>query len=391
MEHTWRWFGPSDPITLADIRQTGATGIVTALHEIPNGQAWPVQAIAERKKLIEASGLTWSVVESVPVHEDIKRGGPQRDHWIEMYQQSLRSLAASGIDVVCYNFMPILDWTRTDLRYVLSDGGWALRFDQDAFAAFDLFILNRAGAEAEYDDAATARARAYYDCLSEPGRELLVSNIIAGLPGSEEAYDLDSLREMLATYADIDAPELQENVGYFLRAVIPVAEEIGIRMAIHPDDPPRSLLGLPRVVSTRDDTRWLLDAAPSVANGLTFCTGSFGVRADNDLVAMAGEFASRIYFAHLRSTVREEDPLNFHEGDHVLGDVDMVGVIAALVTEERRRELDGGPRIPMRPDHGHQLLDDQRRASNPGYSLIGRLKGLAELRGVELAVRRLLP
>jgi mannonate dehydratase len=391
MEHTWRWFGPSDPITLADIKQTGATGIVTALHEIPNGQVWTAAAIAERKELIEASGLTWSVVESVPVHEDIKSGGRLRDQWIEAYQQSVRNLATNGIDVVCYNFMPILDWTRTDLRYVLEDGGWALRFDSDAFAAFDLFILARAGAEAQYDDAATARATAYYDCLSEPGRGLLVRNIIAGLPGSEEAYDLESLRDMLATYADIDAPELRENLGYFLRAVVPVAEEVGIRMAIHPDDPPRSLLGLPRVVSTRDDTRWLLDAAPSVANGLTFCTGSFGVRADNDLVAMAQEFASRIYFAHLRSTVREENPLSFQEGNHVLGDVDMVGVIAALVTEERRRELDGGPRIPLRPDHGHQLLDDQRRASNPGYSLIGRLKGLAELRGMEVAVRRLLP
>jgi mannonate dehydratase len=391
MQHTWRWFGPSDPITLADIKQTGATGIVTALHEIPNGQVWTAEAIAERKELIEASGLTWSVVESVPVHEDIKRGGRRRDHWIQAYQQSLRNLAANGIDVVCYNFMPILDWTRTDLRYVLADGGWALRFDQDAFAAFDLFILGRTGAEAEYDIPAIERATAYYDSLSEPGRELLVRNIIAGLPGSEEAYDLESLRDMLATYADIDAPELRENLGYFLRAVVPVAEEVGIRMAIHPDDPPRSLLGLPRVVSTRDDTRWLLDAAPSVANGLTFCTGSFGVRADNDLVAMAQEFASRIYFAHLRSTVREENPLSFQEGNHVLGDVDMVGVIAALVTEERRRELDGGPRIPLRPDHGHQLLDDQRRASNPGYSLIGRLKGLAELRGMEVAVRRLLP
>jgi len=391
MEHTWRWFGPSDPITLADIKQTGATGIVTALHGVPNGQVWTAEAIAERKELIEASGLTWSVVESVPVHEDIKRGGPLRDRWIEAYQQSLRNLAANGIDVVCYNFMPILDWTRTDLRYVLADGGWALRFDQDAFAAFDLFILRRAGAEAEYDVPATERARACYDQLSEPGRDLLVRNIIAGLPGSEEAYDLESLRGKLATYADIDAPELRENLGYFLRAVAPIAEEVGIRMAIHPDDPPRPLLGLPRVVSTRDDIRWLLDAAPSVANGLTFCTGSFGVRADNDLVAMAGEFASRIYFAHLRSTVREENPLSFHEGDHVLGDVDMVGVLAALVTEERRRELDGGgPRIPLRPDHGHQLLDDQRRASNPGYSLIGRLKGLAELRGAEVAVRRLL-
>jgi mannonate dehydratase len=391
MEQTWRWFGPSDPITLADIKQTGATGIVTALHEVPNGPVWTAEAIADRKKLIEASGLTWSIVESVPVHEDIKRGGRRRDHWIEAYQQSLRNLAANGTDVVCYNFMPILDWTRTDLRYVLPDGGWALRFDQDAFAAFDLFILARAGAEAEYDDAATARARKYYDALPEKGRDLLAANIIAGLPGSEEAYTLDTLREMLATYADIDADALRENLGYFLRAVVPVAAEVGLRMAIHPDDPPRPLLGLPRVVSTREDARWLLDAAPSEANGLTFCTGSFGVRADNDLVAMATEFASRIYFTHLRSTVREEDPLSFHEGVHVLGDVDMVGVVSALVTEERRRVSEGGPRISLRPDHGHQLLDDQRRASNPGYSLIGRLKGLAEVRGVELAVRRLLP
>ena len=391
MEHTWRWFGPSDPITLADIKQTGATGIVTALHEVPNGQAWTGQAIADRKELIEASGLTWSVVESVPVHEDIKRGGPLRDHWIQAYQQNLRNLAANGIDIVCYNFMPILDWTRTDLRYVMADGGWALRLDQDAFAAFDLFILDREGAGTEYDDAANARARKYYDNLSEEGRELLTRNVIAGLPGSEEGYTLDTFRTMLATYADIDADALRENLGYFLRAVVPVAAEVGVRMAIHPDDPPRPLLGLPRVVSTREDAQWLLDAAPSVANGLTFCTGSFGVRAGNDLVAMATEFATRIYFAHLRSTVREENPLSFHEGDHMLGDVDMVGVVAALVTEERRRERDGGPRIPLRPDHGHQLLDDQRRASNPGYSLIGRLKGLAGLRGVELAVRRLLP
>jgi len=391
MEHTWRWFGPSDPITLADIKQTGATGIVTALHEVPNGQVWTAAAIAERKELIEASGLTWSVVESVPVHEDIKRAGPRRDHWIAAYQQSLRNLAANGIDIVCYNFMPILDWTRTDLRYVLADGGWALRFDQVAFSAFDLFILARAGAAEDYDEAEVARAKAYYDNLSDEGRALLVRNIIAGLPGSEEAYSLESLRTMLDTYATIDAATLQDNLGYFLRAIVPVAEEVGLRMAIHPDDPPRSLLGLPRVVSTRDDTRWLLDAAPSVANGLTFCTGSFGVRADNDLVAMATEFASRIYFAHLRSTVREEDPRSFHEGTHAGGDVDMVGVVAALITEERRREPGGGPRIPLRPDHGHQLLDDQRRASNPGYSLIGRLKGLAELRGIEIAVRRLLP
>jgi mannonate dehydratase len=391
MEQTWRWFGPDDPITLADIRQTGATGIVTALHEVPNGEPWTKEAIADRKALIEESGLSWSVVESVPVHEDIKRGGPSRDRWIAAYQESLRNLAANGIDLVCYNFMPILDWTRTDLRFVVADGGWALRFDQDAFAAFDLFILARPGAAAEYHEADIGRARAYYDNLSQQGRDLLVRNIIAGLPGSEEAYTLESLREMLATYADIDAGMLREHLGYFLRAVVPVAEEVGLRLAIHPDDPPRPLLGLPRVVSTRDDAQWLLDAAPSVANGLTFCTGSFGVRADNDLVAMARHFAPRIYFAHLRSTEREDNPLSFHEADHAGGDVDMVGVMAALVVEERRRARDGGPGIPMRPDHGHQLLDDQYRRSNPGYSLIGRLKGLAELRGIELAVRRLLP
>jgi mannonate dehydratase len=391
MEQTWRWFGPNDPISLADIAQTGATGVVTALHEIPNGQPWTVQAISARKKMVEASGLSWSVVESVPVHEDIKAGGPDRDRCIAAYQESLRNLGASGLDVVCYNFMPILDWTRTDLRYVVADGGWALRFDQDAFAAFDLFILARFGAAADYDDAGIARARTYYDNLPQAGRELLVANIIAGLPGSEEAYTLASLREMLATYADIDADALRENLGHFLRAVVPVAQECGIRLAIHPDDPPRPLLGLPRVVSTSSDIQWLLDVAPSASNGLTFCAGSLGVRADNDLAAMAQHFAQRIYFAHLRSTQREENPLSFHEADHTGGDVDMVAVIAALVTEERRRDRDGGPRISLRPDHGHQLLDDQYRESNPGYSLIGRLKGLAELRGIELAVRRLLP
>ena len=391
MEQTWRWFGPDDPITLADIRATGATGVVTALHEVPNGEPWTVQAIADRRALVEASGLSWSVVESVPVHEDIKRGGPLRDQWITAYQESLRNLALNGIDVVCYNFMPILDWTRTDLRYVMPDGSWALRFDQDAFAAFDLFILARDGASQEYHDANISRARTYYDNLSHEGRELLTANIIAGLPGSEEGYTLDSFRQMLATYVDIDAEALRENLGYFLRAVVPVAQQAGVRLAIHPDDPPRPLLGLPRVVSTRQDLQWLLDSAPGEANGLTFCTGSLGVRADNELAAMATQFAPRIYFAHLRSTQREENPLSFHEADHTGGDVDMVAVIAALVGEERRREREGGPRIPMRPDHGHQILDDQHRRSNPGYSLIGRLKGLAELRGIELAVARMLP
>lgn len=391
MEQTWRWFGPHDPITLADLRATGATGVVTALHEVPTGELWTEAAIAQRQGLIQASGLGWSVVESVPVHEDIKRGGPLRDQWIAAYQKSLRNLGASGIDTVCYNFMPVLDWTRTDLRYVLADGSWALRFDHDAFAAFDLFILARSGAGADYDHVGIARARTYYYNLSQAGRERLAANIIAGLPGSQGAYTLESLRQMLDAYVGIDAARLRENLGYFLRAVVPVAEEAGVRMAIHPDDPPRPMLGLPRVLSTQADAQWLLDEVPSAANGLTFCTGSFGVRADNDLVAMARHFAPRIYFAHLRSTQREQNPLSFYEADHTGGDVDMVGVIAALVAEERRRKSDGGPRIPMRADHGHQLIDDQHRESRPGYSLLGRLRGLSELRGIELAVRRLVP
>lgn len=389
MEHTWRWFGPRDPISLADIRQTGATGIVTALHEIANGEVWPVAAIAERKALIEAAGLSWSVVESIPVHEDIKRGLPGRERYLENYRQSLRNLAQCGIDVVCYNFMPVLDWTRTQLAHRLPDGGWALRFDQDAFAAFDLCILQREGAEAEYSAAEIERARRYHAGLDDAGREELVRTLIAGLPGAEEGYTVADLRALLATYAGIDAARLREHLAVFLQAVVPVAEEVGIRLGVHPDDPPRPLLGLPRVVSTAADAQWLLDAVPSPANGLTFCTGSYGVRADNDLVAMARQFAPRIHFVHLRATRREADPRSFHEAHHLDGDVDMVGVIRELVREERRRERAGGARLPMRPDHGHQLLDDQGRRTNPGYSLIGRLKGLAELRGVEQAVRRL--
>jgi len=391
MEQTWRWFGPADPISLADVRQTGATGVVTALHEIPIGEVWPEAAIEQRRQLIEDAGLSWSVVESVPVHEDIKRGGGDRDRWIEAYQQTLRHLAAQGIDTVCYNFMPVLDWTRTDLRHVLADGTWALRFDHEAFAAFDLVILARDGAAAEYTPDEVYAARAHAAGLTAAERERLIRTIIAGLSGSEEAYTLDMLRERLSLYRDVDANRLRENLGHFLRAVVPVAEEVGVRLAIHPDDPPRPLLGLPRVVSTETDAQWLLDVAPSVANGLTFCTGSYGVRPDNDLVAMATRFAAKIYFAHLRSTEREANPLSFHEAVHAGGDVDMVGVMSVLVREERRRARDGGPRIPLRPDHGHQMLDDQGRESNPGYSLIGRLKGLAELRGIETAVRRLLP
>ncbi|UYG07551.1 mannonate dehydratase [Halomonas sp. M4R1S46] len=390
MEHTWRWFGPADPIGLDEIRQTGATGIVTALHEIPNGEVWPLEAIAERQRMIEAAGLTWSVVESVPVHEAVKQGLAGRDAYIAAYQQTLRHLAACGIDVVCYNFMPVLDWTRTDLAWRLPDGGLALRFDQTAFAAFDLYLLARPGAEEEYSDAEKAEAQAYLDGLDDAGRERLVNTIIAGLPGAEEHYTLERFRGVLAEYAEIDAERLREHLGDFLAAVVPVAEEVGVRLAIHPDDPPRPMLGLPRVVSGPEDARWLLERVPSPANGLTLCTGSYGVSADLDLVAMAERFAPHIHFAHLRATRRESpDPRSFHEAHHLGGDLDMVGVVRALVAEERRREREGGPRLPLRPDHGHHILDDQHRDTAPGYPLYGRLKGLAELRGVELAVRSL--
>jgi mannonate dehydratase len=390
MQHTWRWFGPSDPITLDEIRQTGATGIVTALHEISNGTVWPVDAIAERKATIEAAGLFWSVVESVPVHEAIKQGTAERERYIAAYQETLRNLATCGIDIVCYNFMPVLDWTRTDLAWRLPDGGLALRFDQTALAAFDLYLLGRPGAEGDYSAEEQAQARAYLDGLDAGGREALANTFIAGLPGAEEHYTLARFQAALDAYAGIGAERLRENLFYFLRAIVPVAEEAGVRLAIHPDDPPRTLFGLPRVVSTAEDAQCLLDAAPSEANGLTLCTGSYGVREDLDLVAMARRFGPRIYFAHLRSTRREaSDPRTFHEAHHLDGDVDMVAVIGALVEEELRREREGGPRLPLRPDHGHHILDDQRRDTRPGYPLYGRLKGLAELRGVELAVRRL--
>lgn len=391
MEHTWRWFGDHDPITLAQVRQTGATGVVTALHDIPNGEVWPVEAIEARRAQIEAAGLVWSVVESVPVHEDVKRGGPLRDRAVAAYQQTIRNLAACGIDLVCYNFMPVLDWSRTDLGYPLEDGTWALRFDADQLAAFDLFLLRRPGAAAEYDAEQTARARSVLDAMDDAARERLVDTILLGLPGSEERYTLDEFRDALATYDDVDADALRANLASFLREVVPVAEEVGLRLAIHPDDPPRPLFGLPRVVSTAEDAQHLLDAAPSPANGLTMCIGSYGSRADNDVVAMTRRFAERIYFAHLRSVRLQDGGRSFYEAPHIAGDADMVAVIAALVAEERRREREGGPRLPMRPDHGQRMLDDQFRETYPGYSLIGRLKGLAELRGVEQAVRALVP
>ncbi|MDK1702379.1 mannonate dehydratase [Serratia rubidaea] len=389
MEQTWRWYGPNDPVSLDDVRQAGASGVVTALHHIANGEVWPVDEIKARQALLAEKGLVWSVVESIPVHEDIKTQRGDAARYIANYQQSLRNLAACGIDTVCYNFMPILDWTRTDLAYQLPDGSKALRFDQIAFAAFDLHILQRAGAEQDYSADEQAQAQAYFTAMSEAEIAKLTGNIIAGLPGAEEGYTLEQFRARLTEYEGIDKAQLRQNMAIFLRAIVPVAEEAGIRLAVHPDDPPRPILGLPRIVSTIEDMQWLKECVDSIYNGFTMCTGSYGVRADNDLVKMIETFGDRIHFTHLRATCREENPKTFHEGAHLQGDVDMVAVIEAILSEEQRRLRAGDRRpIPMRPDHGHQMLDDLRKKTNPGYSAIGRLKGLAEIRGVELALKR---
>lgn len=389
MEQTWRWYGPNDPVSLDDVRQAGATGVVTALHQIPNGEVWPVEQIKARQALLAEKGLVWSVVESIPVHEEIKTHSGNYQRHIANYQQSLRNLAACGIDTVCYNFMPILDWTRTDLEYLLPDGSKALRFDQIAFAAFDLHILCRSGAEKDYTAEEQAQAASYFKAMSGADIAKLTGNIIAGLPGAEEGYTLDQFRARLAEYDHINKAQLRENMAVFLRAIVPVAEEVGVRLAVHPDDPPRPILGLPRIVSTIEDMQWLKETVDSIYNGFTMCTGSYGVRADNDLVRMIETFGDRIHFTHLRATCREQNPKTFHEGAHLQGDVDMVAVVEAILTEEQRRYKAGDLRpIPMRPDHGHQMLDDLKKKTNPGYSAIGRLKGLAEVRGVELALKR---
>jgi mannonate dehydratase len=389
LEQTFRWFGPADAVTLKAITQTGATGIVTALYHIPVGEVWPLDEITARKNMIEEAGLRWSVVESVNIHESIKTAGADRDKYIENYIASLQNLAQAGINTVCYNFMPVLDWTRTDLDYLLANDATALRYDAKALAAFDLYILERLGARDDYSSAQQQVAKQYLDNMSADERTQLINNLMAGLPGTNKTLSITEFKEHLKRYADVDAASLKDNLAYFLRGIIPAAEQAGIKMCIHPDDPPFPILGLPRVVSTEQDLADLVNYIPSPSNGITFCTGSLGARGDNDLPGIVERLGEHIHFLHLRNVQREADG-SFYEAEHLAGSTDMYAVMKKIVLEQQKRVADGRDdvAIPVRPDHGHKLLDDFNHKTYHGYSAIGRLKGLAELRGLEMGVKR---
>lgn len=389
LEQTFRWFGPTDPVTLAAIRQTGATGIVNALHHITAGEVWSPGEIKKRDDVIKAAGFRWSVVESVNIHESIKTGGAERDAYIEKYIQTLKNLAAANIKTVCYNFMPVLDWTRTDLDFRLPNNASALRYHAPALAAFDLYILQRNGAEKDFTETQQQTAKQYLDALSDENKQKLVNIIMAGLPGTADVFTIAEFKDHLKKYADVDASVLKSNLAYFLRAIIPDAEKLGVKMCIHPDDPPFPILGLPRVVSAENDLRDVINAAPSPSNGITFCTGSLGARGDNDLPGIVSRLGEHIHFLHLRNVQREADG-SFYEADHLNGSNDMYSIMKNVIAEQQKRQAAGRDdiAIPMRPDHGHKLLDDFNYDTYPGYSVTGRLKGLAELRGLEMGIKR---